>query len=184
MLIPTAYFSSLNNKEYKNCISQILSPDAFVIVTNEVQCPRFFDRLIVRCIPSEKSEYYCGFLGDPWIERFYDKADLCFLPKRFLDKTQDSEAFLDFSVETDLPFYARIINPGMSIGEIRIILSPPRRSDVPFFLRPFMRKFDRWSTEEVVADKWRKVTLPHGQTFLIVGKNHLVDDRVKSIDFR
>lgn len=182
VLVPTVYYSYLNDKEYKRCLGQILNTDTSVIATEEVSCPPVFDRLLVRCIPSEKSAYYGGFMGDRWMERYYGKEGLCFLPKRFLDTCQDKNAFRNFDLRTGLPFYVKSIDPTVPVNGIRLCLSPAKSETVPFYYRPFMDLFERWATQEVIVDKWRVVTLPQGQTFLFVGKSPLVSERVSFID--
>ena len=181
IFIPTVYYSFLNHQEYKRCITQIQHPDSFIIQTEEVMIPPFFDRLVLRFVPSEKNPYYRGFLGDPSIERYFGKKTLCFLPKRFLETSKKDGCFQEFDIHTDLPFYAIMVDPDISIQEIQLILAPADPNSTPFVFRPVMNKFDRWSIREISVDKWRIITIPHSKAFLLVGKNLMVQDRVSSI---
>jgi hypothetical protein len=182
ILLPTIYYSFLNHNEFKRCVTQIQQPDSFIIETNETSMPLFFNRLVLRFMPSENNDYYHGYLGDAWIEQYYGKDELCFLPKRFLDAvSQDPTSFQEFDILTDLPFYAKLANPSETINHISFILSPKDKKTVPLVLRPFINKMEQYSSKEIKTDKYRLITLPHGESFLFIGKKHLVMDRVSAI---
>lgn len=181
IVIPSLLFSYRNNQEYQSCLEQIQRENSFIIQTEEPEIPSFFERLVLRFIPSEKSESYHGFLGNYWIEYFYGKDNLCFLPKRFLDLASSNNLSSDFDVHTEFPFYSKTVDPNIVVNKIQFHLAPTKPHSVPLLLRPFMKKFERWNANEVVAEKWRIITLPSGQTVLLVGKNPMVADRVSSI---
>ena len=175
------YFSYRNYQEYKSCLEQIQQKDSFIIQTEEPEIPPFFERLVLRFIPSEKSEYYHGYLGDLWIENYYGKDNLCFLPKRYLELATDKDFLSEFDLHTEFPFYSKSVDPNIVVNKIQFHLAPTNPLSVPLLLRPFMKKFERWNANEVIAEKWRIITLPSGQTVLLVGKNPMVVDRVSSI---
>ena len=185
ILFPTIYFSFLNHNEVERCITQILQPDTTIIKTDEPAIPLYFDRLVLRFMPAENNDYYHGFLGDDWIEKYYGKKDLCFLPTRFLDAvSQNPSSFQEFDVMTDYPFYvksAKSINLEKNIDHVEYILSPLEKKTVPFILRPFFDKMERYSSRELRTDKYRIITLSQDGSFLLVGKNRFVMDRVSSI---
>ena len=183
ILCPTIYYSILNNQEYRRCAAQINQTQTGIIETSEPAIPTFFDRLVLRFMPSETNDNYHGFLGEEWIDKYYGKGALIFLPRRFLTSAlQNPSSFQDFDLSTDLPFYVKSATPNIPINGIRLCLSPAEPQAVPFYFRPFMDYFERWTVQEVNVDKWRVVSLPQGQTYLFVKKNPLVSDRVSFID--
>lgn len=185
ILLPTLYYSFLNHDEFKRCVAQIQQPETTIIKTDEPFIPLFFDRLVLRFMPAENNDYYHGFLGDAWIEQYYEKRELCFLPSRFLDAVSKNPAsFQEFDFLTDYPFYAKstnTINLEKDIEQVSFILSPQDKKSVPFILRPLMDKMERYSSTVLRTNNYRIITLSQGGSFLLVGKNRLVMDRVSSI---
>lgn len=181
VLIPTLYYSRLNDHEYQRCITQIQNTETGIIETNEVKWPRFFDRMIVRFKPSENSDYY--YYTSAWIDRYFEKEHLVFLPHRFLEQTRrDSGSFERFDAQTDLPFYAKMEDSCM-FSKAVLHLAPVKKTDIPFLLRPFAGKMERYSAEQVETDRIGYVDLPEGR-FLLVMKNHLIDNRVERISLQ
>lgn len=178
VFIPTIYYSYLNYQEYKLCVTQIQNNKSGIIETNEVKWPSFFDRLILQFKPSENNDFY--FIQNFWIDRYFEKNHLLFLPHRFLDRVRnDKFAFVDFEVNTDLPFYAKRIKSD-SVSEAVFHLSEPNKADVPFYIRPFADKMERYSAREVKTNNMSIINIPQGR-FVLVMKNHMVANRVDSI---
>lgn len=178
MLAQTLYYSYLNHQEYKRCVAQIQSTDTGIIETNEVKCPSLFDRLIVRFKPSEEDDYY--YCHSAWIDRYFGKENLLFMPQRFMERVRnDMSAFEEFEVDTDLPFYAKRVDNG-SFQSAVLHLSEPRLKDIPLLFRPVAEKMERYSANEVTTSDLTVVALPQGM-FVLVMKNHMIADRVRSI---
>ena len=178
VLAQTLYYSRLNHQEYERCIAQIRQTENGIIETNEVTCPSFFGRLILRFKPSENEDYY--YCQSGWIDRYFGKKGLLFLPHRFLERIRhDKRAFEEFETPTDLPFYAKRIN-GDSVQSATFLLSEPQAGDVPILLRPFADKMERYSAKEVRTSNLAVVDLPQG-TFVLVMKNRVIANRVVSI---
>ena len=178
ILAQTIYYSRLNYREYQQCVAQIEKTETGIIETEEVCCPAFFDRLILRFKPSEKSEYY--YCQNDWIDGYFGKGTLWFLPRRFMERIrQDESAFEEFETNTDLPFYARRTEAD-SVRLALFHLSKPEAKDIPLLIRPFAGKQARYSAREVPTANLRVITLPQGR-FVLVMKNHLIDPRVESI---
>ena len=185
VIIPALHFSFLNYKENQSIISQIENNESFIVETNETKIPPLFDRLVVRMYPSEQSDYYAGFIGYPWIDKYYGKTNLCFLPKCFIeDIIQGSVSFSEIDVNSNLPFYVKAVDPDISINQVVMHLSTPDIKSIPFLLRPIRNKMERYSATELKTDRFRVLCLPQGGSFLLVAKNRLVMDRVSSISYQ
>ena len=181
VLMQTIYYSRLNYNEYQRCIAQIQKTETGIIETNEVKCPHFFDRMIVRFKPSENSDYY--YLNSTWIDRFFEKGPLVFLPHRFLEQARRNlGSFKEFDPNTDLPFYAKLEDSCTSRKAI-FHLAPVKKTDIPFLLRPFAGKMERYSAEQVETDRIDYIDLPEGR-FLLVMKNHMIDNRVETVSLQ
>lgn len=180
VLSQTLYYSYLNCQEYKHCVFQMKKTSTGLVETNEVKWPSFFDRLILRYMYDENSDYYEAYNGDRWIERYYGTDKLCFLPHRFLVKVHSNLSnFYDFDVETDLPFYVKRVNTD-SVNKVVFHLAETDMASVPFFLRPFAHKMERYSARQIETKKFSVVSLPEGK-FLLITKNHMISDRVANI---
>ena len=181
ILMQTLYYSRLNYQEYQRCIAQIQNTETGIIETNEVECPHFFDRMIVRFKPSEKSEYY--YYNSAWIDRYFEKERLVFLPHRFLEQTRrELSSFEEFDTKTDLPFFAKL-EDSCVFSKAVFHLAPVKKTDIPFVLRPFAGKMERFSADQVETDKISIIDLPEGR-FLLVMKNHMIDNRVDRISLQ
>lgn len=181
VLMQTLYYSRLNYKEYQRCIAQIQNTETGIIETNEVKCPPFFDRMIVRFKPPENSDYY--YFNSAWIDRYFEKEHLVFLPHRFLEQIRHNlGSFEEFDLKTDLPFYAKTEDSGIFSKAI-FHLAPVKKTDIPFILRPFAGKMERYSAKQVETDRIDYIDLPEGR-FLLVMKNHLIDNRVERISLQ
>ena len=177
----TNYYSRLNYKESQRCIAQIQNTETRIIETNEVNCPRFFDRMIVRFKPSENSDYY--YLKSAWIDRYFEKGPLVFLPHRFLEQTRRNLAFFEeFDPHTDLPFYAKLVD-SCTFHKAVFHLAPVKKTDIPLLVRPIAGKMERYSAEHVETDRIDYVDLPEGR-FLLVMKNHMIDNRVERVSLQ
>ena len=181
VLALTAYYSYLNNQEFRRCVAQIQSTGTGIIETDEVKWPSFFDRLVVRFKPSENDDYY--YYQSDWIDRYYGKDNLLFMPHRFMERIRnDVGAYEVFDVNTDLPFYAKRTDVE-SVESAVFHLSEPVKKDIPLLLRPIAGKMERYSAKEVKTNDLSVVTLPQGR-FILVMKNHMIADRVESITFQ
>lgn len=182
VLALTFCYSYQNHLEYQRCVAQIKNSTTGVVETNEVRWPPFFDRLILRFMTGENSDYYQAYNGDRWIERYYGVGRLCFLPHRFLETVRrDGTAFSDFDTKTDLPFYARRMSTDEEEPNSAVLhLGETDWGAMPFFLRSIARKMGRYAAREVATNKLAVVSLPEGR-FLLVTKNHMVSDRVERI---
>lgn len=181
VLLQTLYYSRLNYREYRSCLDQIRDTRTGIIETNEVKLPPFFERMTVRFMPSENSDYY--ILDSDWIDRYFEKGHLVFLPQRFLEKVRrDPDSFEEFDTGTDLPFYARR-EDSRTPEKAVFHLAPAKRTDIPFLVRPFAMKMERYSAKQVETDRISVLDLPEGR-FLLVMKNHLVAGRVDRISLQ
>ncbi len=182
ILCQTVYYSYHNYQEYQHCVAQIKEKKSGIVETNEVKWPAFYDRLILRFMPSEDSDYY--FSKNDWIERYFGAHDILFLPHRFMERLRhDKESFKDFEMNNDLPFYAKRIDGNTQISKAVFHLAETDMAKVPFFLRPIANKMERYAATQIETKKYDIVSLPQGH-FLLVYKNHMIDNRVTSIELK
>ena len=172
VLAQTIYYSYQNYQENERIITQIQNSETGIIETNDITCPPFFDRLILRIKYSANR--------DSRVENYYGKEKLLFLPHRFMERIRNDEsAYEEFETDTHLPFYAKRINTE-SVNSAVFHLSDPQPERIPILLRPFANKLERYSAKEVKTTDLTEITLPEGQ-FVLVMKNHMIADRVESI---
>lgn len=178
----TIYYSYLNYQEYNYCVSQIKDGKSDIVETNEVVFPSFFDRLILRFMPAENDDYY--FSKNEWIERYFGAHDILFLPQRFMERLRiDEKSFEEFEMDNDLPFYAKHMDDGVHISKVIFHLSKVDLTSIPFFFHPIANKMERYTATQVETEKYDIISLPQGR-FLLVYKNHMIDNRVLSIELK
>ena len=61
------------------------------------------------------------------------------------------------------------------------ILSPTDYSSLPFYIKPFASKLDRYSATEVPVTTNFEILNIEGQNYLFVEKNDMIDNRLRDI---
>lgn len=181
VLSQTLYYSYLNYQEFKCCVFQIKNNTTNIIETNEVQHPPYFDRLVLKFIPSEHDDYYS--LQNFEIETFFGKDHLIFLPHRFMERLRSNvDSFHDFEVTNDLPFYAKQTD-SCTFSRAVFHLAPPNKASIPLVFRPFADKMERYSAKQIETDKISVIALPQGH-YVFVMKNRMIESRVERISLQ
>lgn len=181
------YYSTFNYKESKQLLSQIHNNSSDIILTNEVSLPYIMESHIRKPLDSNKSEYSDWFCyKSPWnglMAATFHRDSLVFVPSVIYDDiVNHSDKLIDIKKQKDYPFYVVPINVNTDSIEPTFILSPTDFRQLPFYIRPVASKMTQYTATEIPANLSRcGVVNIEGETFLFVGKNTIIDDRVESI---
>ena len=176
------YFSTLNYQEYQKILEQIKEPTTSIITTTD---PKYgiMENWIRTPLISSNSEYYFSFSPSSWENQYiastYHKDSLVFLPQEFIEIIS-SNKFDDFDTTLSLPFYAKRLSKYQTINKITYQLKKTDFTSLPFYIRPFAHKLGRYTLNSVNTDKFT-VIKTNGDTYLLVGKNKMIDTRIKDI---
>lgn len=173
-----------NHKEYQNLISQIKNNSDGIILTNEVKVHPLIEKYIVKSYISEYNEFYCGYMNtsyeNQYIAKAFDKPQIVFIPENFIKEiNNDPNTYNEFIIPTDHPFYAKKINID-TIQKVTYLLNKAETKDIPFYFRPFSNKLDRFNLMQSNATQWSTLTI-NNEHYLLVGKNRILDKRLKNI---
>ena len=176
------YCSILNYKEYKKILQQIKEPSTCIITTTN---PNYgiMENWIRTPLIKSKSGYYFSFSPSSWENQYiavtYHKDSLAFIPQEFIENIS-ADKFDTFATTPSLPFYAKRLPEYQKIDKVVYQLKKTDYSSLPFYIRPFAHKLGRYTLTEVETDKFAVINIKGG-TYLLVGKNKMIDNRVKEI---
>lgn len=179
------HYSQKNYTEYKDIVSQIERKKSSIILTNEVQLPLFLKDYIRKPLTSSDSEFYDGFCySSDWnhfIASTYHCDSLIFVPTLiYNDMKENNPRITSFAKQHEYPFYVIPVPLDFKTKEVTYILEPSDFSKLPFYIRPVATKMMKYHAKQIPADRKGYVVVGK-QKYLLVGKNHLVDDRLKNI---
>lgn len=160
-------------REYNNVVNQIISKDDKLILSNPIQYPIWLNNFII-------SYDYPGNLSPSWMARHFHKEELIILPKSFIeDVCTNPTLYHQFKTSPNIPFYAKIIEND-SINKVTFELHPTNYESLPFYIRPFASKMERYSSNSIVSEQYTTIKLQE-KLFILVLKNPFIDNRVKNI---
>ena len=168
-----------NDKDYQNCLSQIKSPNASMILTDAVECHPFFERFIIHFSVSDMNT--CHYEPrDPFINMHFCNDRLFFIPRKFYERlSSNPDDFQTFTTMDHIPFYAKKIGE-IPIGKVRILLNETDEHEIPFLIRPFAHSLTRYNTTEIKTFMYSVVRI-EGENYILVNKLPMVDHRLREI---
>ena len=181
------YYSVFNYLEYRKMLAQIERRQSDVILFTEVDIPRWIASYIVRPLfdsKHERADWFCyeSFENACMAATFhYEK--LIFIP-RFVyeDILADRDKLTAVSKQGSYPFYVLPVGDAEAGLQPWFILTPINYRQLPFYIRPFAARMDRYSATEVPATPSRCGAVNiEGRNYLFIGKNYMIDNRVKEI---
>lgn len=176
------YCSVLNYKEYQRILQQIKEPSTCIITTKDSHYG-IIENWIRTPLVSSNSEYFFAYSPSSWENQYiattYHKDSLIFLPEEFIENIS-SDKFDTFSTTPTLPFYAKRLSDYQKISKVVYQLQETDFASLPFYIRPFAHKLGRYTLTEVETDKFTVINIK-GTPYLLIGKNKMIDNRVKDI---
>ncbi len=176
----TLPYSVKNYNESKSIITQIKAIDSYIIKTDETRVPDLLSRFVQA--PLEYNDCYVPlFWRNKYIAKTYGKDSLVFIPRDLIEDIKlNPSRYNHFYTEKEWPFYVKRVE-GVSIPRsVTFLLNETDFSSLPFYIRPFAHKMEKYTATEISAGKYGVNNLL-GDNYLMVGKNWLIDNRVKKV---
>ena len=129
-------------------------------------------------------EYDTPFKGHEWINNYYQKAILIFIPEDFYtDLKLHPEHYNNFYTTQKRSFYAkRLEKHETNIHHITYQLRTAKRKDIPFHHLPIAHMLERYTAKSIFVDpKYYSIITINQIPYLLVGKNKLIENRVEQI---
>lgn len=180
-------YSIQNYKEYKRLSVQVENKQD-IIKTNSVDIPYLF------CAHVRTPLLYTDNLIKEWFgwfRRVYERKNFrvamgnihaVFIPELLANTIEtDSNAYKTFVKDQRLPYYVLQINKP-DVKKVSFLLRKTTKDDIPFYFRPIAKRMARYTLNEVEEPLETYLPLEiHGRTYLFIGRNKAVDNRVVDI---
>lgn len=187
LYIGILYFSILNFNNSRFILSQIKNSPSSIILTDRIAVPDFLKSYIVPPFVNFDGEYYDAFTySSGWnktIAHFYHREDsIVFIPKQvYNDIHIRDERVFDIKKQGSYPFYVVPVKGKISEElDVKYVLTPTNFAILPFYIRPFASRMIQYTVSELDVKTKDIITINDNQ-YLCLGKNYLVDNRVKCI---
>ncbi len=168
-----------------NLIEDVKSTKDGVVIYDELKLSCYLEHYIQKPLTPCRSEYYMCYSENYWENEYmassYKKDRLVFLPGAFVQNIRKGDAYNEFDVKTDLPFYCKKLSEGESVKGAKFLLRDCDRDDIPFYYRPFANRLTRFSAKSVDCDKWA-VQEVYGDRYVMITKNAMIDNRLIGIE--
>lgn len=176
------YCSVLNFQEYQRILQQIKEPSTCIITITDSHYG-LMENWIRTPLINSNSEYYFSYSPSFWENQYiactYHRDSLIFLPQEFIGNISQDK-FDTFGTTPNQPFYAKRLHEYKKIDKVVYQLKETDFASLPFYIRPFAHKLGRYTLAEVETDKFAVINI-NGTSYLLVGKNKMIDHRVKNI---
>ena len=178
--------SAKNFHEFNHVKSQIEKNEKNgIILTSNIDeiIPYQLRRYFIHYISVVGLEYDTPFKGSGFINNYFNKNNLVFIPKDFYtDVTLNSNHYKNFHTTSKLTFYALKIEQNEKINQIIYKLRKAKRDDIPLHHLPIAHLMERYTAESIHVDnKYYSIITIEETPYLLVGKNRLIDNRVEEI---
>lgn len=180
-------YSIQNYKEYKRLSVQMESKQD-IIKTNSIDIPYLF------CAHVRPPLLYTDNMIKEWFgwfRRVYERKNfriamgndhVVFIPELLANTIEtNAEAYKTFVKDQRLPYYVLQIDKP-NVKKVSFILRKATKDDIPFYFRPIAKRMARYTLTEVEEPLETYLPLEiHGRTYLFIGRNKAIDNRVVDI---
>lgn len=174
-----------NYNEYTRITNIIKNYQNELIITKNKKYNKIHNRFNIYYTTEENSMTYSGFmkksLRNIQISTFFNRKGIYFIPEYILnDILTDPSLFSYFYTNDNYPVYIKEINPTEKPIKVTFILNETDYSTLPFYIRAIYKRMDRYRLTNINTDKFSVIDL-NDKSYLFVGKNYMIDSRVKDI---
>ena len=175
------YYSFKNYNNFKAVEYQILKTNNEIILYHDIKIPIFLKQyvLVPRCY-----NFISYRMGNGALNSFYKKSNLIFIPYNIYTTLKEGKYNINkIELKKDYKFYILPIKYYDLEKKPFFILNTLEDNDIPLFYRPLKNKLDRYNVIEIQVQDYQYVNI-NGNYYLLIGRNEMIDKRVKSIALR
>ena len=172
------FWTIKNYKDNQRVMAQIESRESNIILYEERKIPIIVESYILK-LHYEK-------MWNQMVATTYHYDKISFIPASvYRDIISQNNKIKDINKQRDYPVYVVPINYNYEKTiHPYFILHPTDFNSLPFYIKPFASKLDRYSATEVPVTTGFGVLNIEGQNYLFVEKNDMIDNRLKDIVLR
>lgn len=172
------YYSVLNYRSNRQILLQIKNNKSDLIVFEERQQPAVMSTYVLGITKDFSPDNYWNQL----MVVLFHRERLAFVEANVYDDIlAHSETITNVSQQGAYPYYVLPVDSAYKDRCPFFVLQPVDRHSLPFYIRPFASKLDRYTATEIPVTTGFDVLNIDGQDYLFVHKNRMVDARVKTI---
>ena len=180
------FYSRISYGEYERIMAQIKDESVELIPLKDNPYPRLVESYILS--PQNAISYYPGYVYKFILGKYGSGETKLLISETILNDIESgSEKIYDIRRQSDYPAYVLPIPDEMNDDELLpvFILNPIDRSSIPFYMRPFASRLERYNTVEVEANSALCETINvYGRKYLLIYRHEKIDDRVAGIELR
>lgn len=172
------YWTIKYHEDNQRVMSQIESRESNVILYEKTKIPVIVESYILK-LPYEK-------IRNHLLAATYHYDNLYFIPETiYKDIISKNEKIEDINKQQDYSVYVVPIDCDyVETSHPYFILHPTDFDSLPFYIKPFASKLDRYSETEVPVTTSYGILDIEGHNYLFVEKNNMIDSRLKDIVLR
>lgn len=171
-----------NYNNYQRCLHQIASNKSEIVLTDDIECHFLCKRFVRDFRMSNDLDFHFEFMGERWIGNYFHRDKIRLISQNlYNDIVNKPSEFRQWNFSDSYPVYVKEYEDSCIIPEkITLVLKPTDFKSVPFYLRPFAHKMERYTVGELNMPRFDIIPI-NGKHYLFVGKTSVVKDRVVDI---
>ena len=180
------FYSRISYGESERIMSQIKDESVELIPVKDNLYPRLVESYILS--PQRAVSNGLGSVYDIILTQYGSGEAKLLISETILNDIESgSEKIYDIRRQSDYPAYVLPISDEINGDDLLpvFILNPIDRSSIPFYMRPFASRLERYNTVEVEANSALCETINvYGRKYLLIYRHEKIDDRVAGIELR
>lgn len=184
-----ACYSVPNYRAYRELVTEMETGRSDIVAFHEVATPGRMERYILKALYDSKTDYFDWFFyNDAYrtaISKTYGREFTIIPDMIYEDVKAGSPRLESVSEQGGYPLYVIPLSPDNKDKHPVFVLEPIDLDSLPFWIRPFASRLERYTATEIPATPTRVQTVNiDGRDYIFVGKSLVVDYRLKEIVFK
>ena len=175
------FWSLQNDKDSSSLLAEIKNGTTDIVVFEDRKIPAYIADYIIKMNRDYNSPY------NIYIATLYHRDKISFIPKNIYEAIMSqSHEISRIDRQRDFAFYVIPLDAEDTENLHPVfILNPTDFDTLPFWLRTFAHKLDRYTATEIpIAERFFNIAEIDGGKYLFISRNKMIDNRVKDIELR
>lgn len=175
------FWSLQNDKDNRSLLAEIKNGTTDIVVFEERKIPAYIADYIIKM----NRDYYSPY--NNYIATLYHRDKISFMPRNIYEAIMSqSDEIKNIERQRDFTFYVIPLDVDDTENLHPVyILNPTDFTTLPFWLRPFAYKLDRYAATEIpIGERFFNIAEIDGGKYLFISRNKMIDNRVNDIVLR